>query len=83
MNADFNPRGFLQGRGIGSTTTKAVVVRRGSEEVLWQDYARHDTAHLVELADLLEQRLNELGRRGWAAGHAVGRAVRIDLGDSR
>jgi ribonuclease D len=31
-----------------------------------QDYARHDTAHLVELADLLEQRLNELGRRGWA-----------------
>lgn len=31
------------------------------------DYAAHDTAHLLELADRLNERLEQLGRRTWVA----------------
>lgn len=31
------------------------------------DYAAHDTAHLLELADQLQARLEQLGRRAWVA----------------
>ena len=31
------------------------------------NYAAHDTAHLLELADRLEERLEQLGRRAWVA----------------
>jgi ribonuclease D len=31
------------------------------------DYAAHDTAHLLGLADLLHERLEQLGRRAWVA----------------
>jgi len=31
------------------------------------DYAAHDTAHLLELADRLQERLEQLGRRAWVA----------------
>ena len=31
------------------------------------DYAAHDTAHLLQLADLLRERLTDLGRTEWAA----------------
>lgn len=31
------------------------------------DYAAHDTAHLLQLADLLRERLQGLGRAGWVA----------------
>ena len=31
------------GLDVGSTTVKAVVVDAATDEILWQDYQRHDT----------------------------------------
>ncbi len=34
---------FLVGLDVGSTTVKAVVVDLATDQVLWQDYQRHET----------------------------------------
>jgi predicted CoA-substrate-specific enzyme activase len=34
---------FLIGMDVGSTTVKAVVIDAATDEILWQDYQRHDT----------------------------------------
>jgi activator of 2-hydroxyglutaryl-CoA dehydratase/predicted nucleotide-binding protein (sugar kinase/HSP70/actin superfamily) len=36
-------RHFLIGMDVGSTTVKAVVIDAATDEILWQDYQRHDT----------------------------------------
>ncbi|MFC1661023.1 BadF/BadG/BcrA/BcrD ATPase family protein [Gemmatimonadota bacterium] len=43
MSGCGEPGEFIIGMDIGSTTIKAVVVRRGDDQVLWRDYRRHDT----------------------------------------
>jgi len=34
---------LMVGLDVGSTTVKAVVVRRENDEMIWQDYQRHET----------------------------------------
>ena len=34
---------FFIGLDVGSTTVKAVVVDRETDEMVWRDYQRHDT----------------------------------------
>ena len=34
---------FLIGMDVGSTTVKAVVIDAETDQILWQDYQRHDT----------------------------------------
>jgi len=34
---------FMVGLDVGSTTVKAIVVDAASDQVLWQDYQRHET----------------------------------------
>jgi predicted CoA-substrate-specific enzyme activase len=36
-------RNFLIGMDVGSTTVKAVVIDAATNEIVWQDYHRHDT----------------------------------------
>ncbi len=41
-------RNFLIGMDIGSTTVKAVVADAGTDQILWQDYQRHDIARIPQ-----------------------------------
>ena len=34
---------LMVGLDVGSTTVKAVVVRRENDQMTWQDYQRHET----------------------------------------
>jgi activator of 2-hydroxyglutaryl-CoA dehydratase len=34
---------FLVGLDVGSTTIKAVIIDRATDQLLWQDYQRHET----------------------------------------
>jgi activator of 2-hydroxyglutaryl-CoA dehydratase/predicted nucleotide-binding protein (sugar kinase/HSP70/actin superfamily) len=48
------PAGLVIGFDVGSTTVKAVVVDVAREEVLWQDYQRHETRQAEKAIELLE-----------------------------
>ncbi len=61
MASEHSPRPFLVGMDIGSTTTKAVVVGRGKGQVVWQDYARHETKLNEKALDFLSRIENEAG----------------------
>ncbi|HYK87729.1 MAG TPA: BadF/BadG/BcrA/BcrD ATPase family protein, partial [Acidobacteriota bacterium] len=52
---------FRVGLDVGSTTVKAVVVKAETEEVLWQDYRRHDTHQADMLIDFLRRMELETG----------------------
>src|SRR5512133_3081219 len=36
-------KNFLIGMDVGSTTVKAVVIDAATDQIVWQDYQRHDT----------------------------------------
>ncbi len=46
---------FRVGIDVGSTTVKAVVVDAGTDEILWQDYRRHDTHQADMLIEFLHR----------------------------
>src|SRR6266436_7729244 len=46
---------FLVGLDVGSTTVKAVVVDAVSENVLWQDYQRHETKQPEKTLEFLKR----------------------------
>jgi predicted CoA-substrate-specific enzyme activase len=46
---------FLVGLDVGSTTVKAVVVDAGSDQVLWQDYQRHETKQPEKTLEFLKR----------------------------
>jgi predicted CoA-substrate-specific enzyme activase len=46
---------FLVGLDIGSTTVKAVVVDAASDQVLWQDYQRHETKQPEKALEFLKR----------------------------
>ena len=46
---------FLIGMDVGSTTVKAVVTDAATEEVLWQDYHRHDTKQPEKSLEFLKR----------------------------
>ena len=54
-------RSFLVGLDVGSTTVKAVVVDRGSDRILWQDYQRHETKQPEKVLEFLQRMEREAG----------------------
>ncbi|HMK23881.1 MAG TPA: BadF/BadG/BcrA/BcrD ATPase family protein, partial [Terriglobales bacterium] len=57
---DHNTR-FLVGLDVGSTTVKAVVVDAATDQVLWQDYQRHETKQPEKTLEFLKRMEAEVG----------------------
>jgi len=51
----------MVGLDVGSTTVKAVVVDPESDEILWQDYQRHDTRQPEKVLEFLKRMESEAG----------------------
>jgi predicted CoA-substrate-specific enzyme activase len=52
---------FLIGMDVGSTTVKAVVTNAATDEILWQDYQRHDTKQPEKVLEFLQRFEQEIG----------------------
>lgn len=52
---------YMVGMDVGSTTVKAIVVNAGSDEIVWQDYQRHETKQPEKLLEFLKRIENEVG----------------------
>ncbi len=52
---------FIVGLDVGSTTVKAVVVDAASDQVLWQDYQRHETKQPEKTLEFLKRMEAEVG----------------------
>ena len=48
-------RNYFIGMDVGSTTVKAVVTDAATDEILWQDYQRHDTKQPEKVFEFLER----------------------------
>jgi len=48
-------RTFFIGMDVGSTTVKAVVTDAATDEIIWQDYQRHDTKQPEKVLEFLER----------------------------
>src|SRR5690242_19130900 len=54
-------RQLLVGLDVGSTTVKAVVVDAATDQVIWQDYQRHETRQPEKVLEFLRRMENEAG----------------------
>src|ERR1700720_4824496 len=52
---------FLVGLDIGATTVKAVIVDAATDQVLWQDYQRHETKQPEKSLEFLKRMEAEVG----------------------
>jgi predicted CoA-substrate-specific enzyme activase len=52
---------FMVGLDVGSTTVKAVVVDAATDQILWQDYQRHETKQPEKTLEFLRRMESELG----------------------
>jgi activator of 2-hydroxyglutaryl-CoA dehydratase/predicted nucleotide-binding protein (sugar kinase/HSP70/actin superfamily) len=52
---------FMVGLDVGSTTVKAVVVDATTDQVLWQDYQRHETKQPEKTLEFLKRMESEVG----------------------
>jgi len=52
---------FMVGLEVGSTTVKAVVVEAATDQVLWQDYKRHETKQPEKTLEFLKRMESEIG----------------------
>ncbi|HZT00155.1 MAG TPA: BadF/BadG/BcrA/BcrD ATPase family protein [Terriglobales bacterium] len=52
---------YLVGLDVGSTTVKAVVVDAATDQVLWQDYQRHETKQPEKTLEFLKRMESEVG----------------------
>jgi len=52
---------FLVGLDVGSTTVKAVIVDAASDQVIWQDYQRHETKQPEKTLEFLRRMESEAG----------------------
>src|SRR5437660_1937898 len=52
---------LMVGLDVGSTTVKAVVVRRETDEMIWQDYQRHETKQPEKSLEFLRRMEEEAG----------------------
>ena len=52
---------FLVGLDVGSTTVKALVVDAKTDEILWQDYQRHETKQPEKTLEFLRRMESEAG----------------------
>ncbi len=52
---------YTVGMDVGSTTVKAVVVSTETDEMIWQDYQRHETKQPEKLLEFLKRMQEEVG----------------------
>src|SRR5215469_6527150 len=52
---------FMVGLDVGSTTVKAVVIDAQTDEILWQDYQRHETKQPEKTLEFLKRMEAEVG----------------------
>ena len=52
---------FLVGLDVGSTTVKATVVEAATDQILWQDYQRHETKQPEKTLEFLRRMETEVG----------------------
>ena len=52
---------FMVGLDVGSTTVKAVVLDAAKDEILWQDYQRHETKQPEKTLEFLKRIETEVG----------------------
>src|SRR5689334_23827171 len=52
---------FMVGLDVGSTTVKAVVVNAATDQILWQDYQRHETKQPEKTLEFLKRVEAEVG----------------------
>jgi activator of 2-hydroxyglutaryl-CoA dehydratase/predicted nucleotide-binding protein (sugar kinase/HSP70/actin superfamily) len=52
---------FMVGLDVGSTTVKALVVNAATDEILWQDYQRHETKQPEKTLEFLKRIEAEVG----------------------
>ncbi len=52
---------FMVGLDVGSTTVKAVVVNAKTDQILWQDYQRHETKQPEKTLEFLRRMEAEVG----------------------
>src|ERR1700692_1605804 len=52
---------FLVGLDVGSTTVKAIVVDVATDQILWQDYQRHETKQPEKTLEFLRRMESEVG----------------------
>jgi len=52
---------FMVGLDVGSTTVKAVAVNPATDEILWQDYQRHETKQPEKTLEFLRRMEAEIG----------------------
>ena len=52
---------LMVGLDVGSTTVKAVVVSPVDDQILWQDYQRHDTKQPEKVLEFLKRMESEVG----------------------
>src|SRR5213076_680390 len=52
---------FMVGLDVGSTTVKAVVVNAATDEILWQDYQRHETKQPEKTLEFLKRMDKDAG----------------------
>src|SRR3989442_12885108 len=52
---------FMVGLDVGSTTVKAVVVDAATDEILWQDYQRHETKQPEKTLEFLKRMEKDAG----------------------
>lgn len=67
IDSNGEARRLMVGLDVGSTTVKAVVVDAETDEILWQDYQRHDTKQPEKVLEFLNRMEAEVGL---AAGRA-------------
>src|SRR5215470_8374174 len=52
---------FMVGLDVGSTTVKAVAINAATDEILWQDYQRHETKQPEKTLEFLRRIEAEIG----------------------
>jgi len=55
MHAEHHQSRFMVGLDVGSTTVKAVVVNRETDEIVWCDYQRHETKQPEKVLEFLRR----------------------------
>ena len=55
MDTNTDSRRYFLGMDVGSTTVKMVVVDTQNDEILWQDYQRHETKQPEKVLEFLKR----------------------------
>src|SRR6202140_5324670 len=71
---------YLVGLDVGSTTVKATAVDAATDQILWQDYQRHETKQPEKTLEFLRRMEIEVGinrhnTRMFMAGSGAGRVA--------